>query len=102
MTENKIDYEIVFINDGSKDKQLSRKYVVAEKNSNISAVNFSRNFGKESAAGLNMRKVTLCVLIDCDLQHPPKKKLKCIAYGKTMMLTLLKQENPHAEKKTFI
>ncbi len=75
MVENKIDYEIVFVNDGSKDNSWSEISAASENNSNISAINFSRNFGKESAifAGLKYAKGDACVLIDCDLQHPPKK-----------------------------
>ncbi len=75
MVENKIEYEIVFVNDGSKDNSWAEISAASENNSNISAINFSRNFGKESAifAGLKYAKGDACVLIDCDLQHPPKK-----------------------------
>ena len=75
MVENKIDYEIVFVNDGSKDNSWAEISAASKNNSNISAINFSRNFGKESAifAGLKYAKGDACVLIDCDLQHPPKK-----------------------------
>ena len=75
MVENKIDYEIVFINDGSKDNSWEEITTASKNNPNISAINFSRNFGKESAifAGFKYAKGDACVLIDCDLQHPPKK-----------------------------
>lgn len=74
MQENNIDYEIVFVNDGSKDKTWERITEESEKNCNIVGVNFSRNFGKESAifAGLKYAKGDACVLIDCDMQHPPE------------------------------
>lgn len=74
MQENNIDYEIVFVNDGSKDKTWERITEESKKNSNIVGVNFSRNFGKESAifAGLKYAKGDACVLIDCDMQHPPE------------------------------
>lgn len=74
MQENNIDYEIVFVNDGSKDKTWEIITEESEKNSNIVGVNFSRNFGKESAifAGLKYAKGDACVLIDCDMQHPPE------------------------------
>ena len=74
MQENNIDYEIVFVNDGSKDKTWEKITEESEKNSNIVGVNFSRNFGKESAifAGLKYAKGDACVLIDCDMQHPPE------------------------------
>ncbi|MBR1764370.1 MAG: glycosyltransferase family 2 protein [Ruminococcus sp.] len=74
MTENYIDYELVFVNDGSKDKTWEKLERMARDDSHIVAVNFSRNFGKESAifAGLEVAKGDACVLMDCDLQHPPE------------------------------
>jgi dolichol-phosphate mannosyltransferase len=74
LTENNIDYELVFVNDGSKDKTWELISELARENSKIVAVNFSRNFGKESAifAGLEVAKGDCCVLLDCDLQFPPK------------------------------
>lgn len=47
---------------------------MAKSRENIVAVNFSRNFGKESAifAGLEVASGDACVLMDCDLQHPPE------------------------------
>lgn len=74
MTENNIAYEIVFVNDGSKDKTWQILSQLATTKEHIVAVNFSRNFGKESAifAGLEVAKGDACVLMDCDLQHPPE------------------------------
>ncbi|MCD7727853.1 MAG: glycosyltransferase family 2 protein [Ruminococcus sp.] len=74
MMENKIDYELVFVNDGSKDKTWEKLTQLTRSMDNIVAINFSRNFGKESAifAGLKEAKGDACVLMDCDLQHPPK------------------------------
>lgn len=74
MQENNIDYEIVFVNDGSKDKTWEKITEESQRNRNIVGVNFSRNFGKESAifAGLKYAKGDACVLIDCDMQHPPE------------------------------
>lgn len=74
LRENKIEFELVFVNDGSKDKTWDKLCELTEKKENIVAVNFSRNFGKESAifAGLKEAKGDACVLMDCDLQHPPK------------------------------
>ncbi len=74
MRENKIDYELVFVNDGSKDKTWEKLTQLTKSMDNIVAINFSRNFGKESAifAGLKEAKGDACVLMDCDLQHPPK------------------------------
>lgn len=74
MNENNIDFEIVFVNDGSKDKTWELISRLADERDNIVGVNFSRNFGKESAifAGLKEAAGDACVLMDCDLQHPPQ------------------------------
>lgn len=73
-TQN-IDFELLFINDGSKDQTWNNICKAAEKNSKIRGINFSRNFGKESAmfAGLAQARGDCVVVIDCDLQHPPEK-----------------------------
>ena len=75
ISEAKIDYEIVFVDDGSKDRTWQDIKKAAEENKRIHGVRFSRNFGKESAmfAGLGSAKGDCCVIIDCDLQHPVEK-----------------------------
>ena len=74
MEENGIPYELVFVNDGSTDGTWDRLEAMARADDRIVAVNFSRNFGKESAifAGLETARGDACVLMDCDLQHPPE------------------------------
>ena len=68
------NFEFLFINDGSKDKtlQLIRDY--AEKDSRVSYINLSRNFGKEIGmiAGLDHAQGDAVVIIDADLQDPPE------------------------------
>lgn len=75
MQQENIPYELLFINDGSKDSTWARICHAAVKNENVVGVNFSRNFGKEAAmfAGLEKASGDCCVIIDCDLQHPPEK-----------------------------
>jgi len=75
MEENSIEYELVFINDGSSDNTWDKLSLIANEYKNIVAINFSRNFGKESAifAGLKYAKGDACVVMDCDLQHPAEK-----------------------------
>lgn len=70
-----IDHELLFINDGSKDKTWERIEEQANLIPSVKGVCFSRNFGKESAvfAGIAEAKGDCCVVIDCDLQHPPEK-----------------------------
>ena len=70
-----IDYELLFVDDGSKDKTWEMIESAAEKDKGVVGIHFSRNFGKEAAmfAGLEQAKGDCCVVIDCDLQHPPEK-----------------------------
>ena len=74
MEKNSIPYEMIFVNDGSTDGTWERLEAMANEDERIVAVNFSRNFGKESAifAGLETARGDACVLMDCDLQHPPE------------------------------
>ena len=70
-----IDHELLFIDDGSRDKTWAEIQKAAETNRRVVGIHFSRNFGKESAmfAGLEQARGDCCVVIDCDLQHPPEK-----------------------------
>ncbi len=68
-------YELVFVNDGSKDNTLGElKKLHSESDRNIRIVSFSRNFGKEAAmyAGIEHSKGELICLIDADLQQRPE------------------------------
>ena len=69
-----IPYEIVFINDGSRDGTWEQIEATAERNPQVKGIHFSRNFGKESAifAGLANASGDCCAVMDCDLQHPPE------------------------------
>ena len=74
MNENYIPYELIFVNDGASDRTWEILEQMALEDDRIVAVNFSRNFGKESAifAGLEQARGDAAVLMDCDLQHPPE------------------------------
>ncbi len=67
------EYELIFVNDGSKDKTVDECLKLKENDSNIVIVDFSRNFGKEAAmlAGLKQAVGDIVVLMDADLQDPP-------------------------------
>ena len=66
-------YEIIFVNDGSKDNTLNIIEELANKNKNVYYLSFSRNFGKESAmyAGLCNAKGEYVAIMDADMQDPP-------------------------------
>ncbi|WP_407423684.1 glycosyltransferase family 2 protein [Methanobrevibacter sp.] len=72
-TLNDYNFEIIFINDGSSDNTLKNIKDLANANSNVKYISFSRNFGKESAiyAGLRNASGDLICVMDADLQHPP-------------------------------
>lgn len=75
LSDAHIDFEILFINDGSKDRTWERIEEASSADDRVRGICFSRNFGKEAAvfAGLNEAKGECVVVLDCDLQHPPEK-----------------------------
>lgn len=68
------DYEIICINDGSRDKTLEKLDELAKKDSKLKVISFSRNFGHQCAvtAGLKYATGDCAVIIDADLQDPPE------------------------------
>ena len=74
LEKNQIDYELVFISDGSKDDTYAEIQKASEKNPRIKGAEFSRNFGKEAGifAGLELTTGDAVIVMDCDLQHPPQ------------------------------
>lgn len=77
-----LDFEIVFVDDGSKDKTLEILKKLAKKDKQVKYVSFSRNFGKEAAmyAGLEYSKGDYVTLMDADLQDPPAMLEKMYKY----------------------
>jgi len=69
-----VSYEIIFVNDGSKDNSLIKMVELSEIDKNIKIVNFSRNFGHEIAmtAGMDYADGDALIFMDSDLQHPPE------------------------------
>ncbi len=69
-----IEFELVFVNDGSSDGTWNVITGLSESDSRVRGVCFSRNFGKEAAmlAGLESAQGDCCVVMDCDLQNPPE------------------------------
>ncbi len=78
LESEKIEYELIFINDGSKDGTYEEIQKVSQTNSNIKGASFSRNFGKEASifAGLQLATGDAVIVMDCDLQHPPQTILQ--------------------------
>lgn len=81
--KRKYSYEIIFINDGSKDNTLKEmKEIAKNKKQKIKIINFSRNFGKEAGiyAGLKEAKGEYINIIDADLQQNPKFTLEMVNF----------------------
>lgn len=78
LEDNGIDYELVFISDGSRDGTFPEILKAAAANPRIRGAEFSRNFGKEAGifAGLELATGDAVAVMDCDLQHPPEVLLQ--------------------------
>lgn len=73
LTEKSIPFEILFIDDGSSDQTFACVQKLSGQHKQVRGISFSRNFGKEAAifAGLEGASGGCCLIMDCDLQHPP-------------------------------
>ena len=71
---NGYEYELICVNDGSKDKTLPILTEIAEKDKHVKVVSFARNFGHQCAVTAGLKYVTgdVAVIIDADLQDPPE------------------------------
>lgn len=74
------DYELIFVDDGSRDKTPKILHQLGEMDKNVRFICFSRNFGKESGmlAGLEYAHGDCAVIMDADLQHPPEMITKML------------------------
>ncbi len=72
---SEIRFEVICIDDGSKDNTLSKLMHLAESDARLSVVELSRNFGKEAAltAGIEAARGDAIIPIDADLQDPPER-----------------------------
>ena len=68
-----VNFEFLFVNDGSKDKTLSILRDLSKKDDRVRFISFSRNFGKESGmyAGLENATGDYVAIMDADMQDPP-------------------------------
>ena len=71
---DKYSYEIIFINDGSKDSTLKILKKIASNDDKVKIISFSRNFGHQAAVTAGIRNVTgdAVIIMDADLQDPPE------------------------------
>lgn len=67
-----VEYEMIFVNDGSADKTREKLYSLAEKDKNVKVINFSKNFGQQAAiiCGFRSSKGDCVAELDCDGQDP--------------------------------
>jgi dolichol-phosphate mannosyltransferase len=84
MEELKEGYELIFVNDGSRDNTAVIIKKIRSQNENVKLINFSRNFGHQVAitAGMDYAAGDAVVIIDADLQDPPELISKMIAKWK--------------------
>ncbi len=77
----KQDYEIVFVDDGSRDQSLAKLEEIAWKDGRVCVVQLSRNFGQHAAvcAGFEKAQGDVVVTLDADLQNPPEEIPKLVA-----------------------
>lgn len=68
------DYEIIFVNDGSRDKTFDILFDIASQNRQVKVISFSRNFGHQAAVTAGLKYVTgdVVLIMDADLQDPPE------------------------------
>ena len=80
--EKKLDLELIYVDDGSKDGTVSEVKKLNDKDDRVKLVSFSRNFGKEAAiyAGFSKSKGDYVVMMDADLQDPPSLLPKMFRY----------------------
>jgi len=74
MDRLKEDYELIFINDGSKDKTIEKLLTASQMDKHVKIIDFSRNFGHQSAisAGMDYSRGDAVIVIDADMQDPPE------------------------------
>ncbi len=102
-----IEFDILYINDGSKDNTLSEIIKLSKIDESVKYISLSRNFGKEAAmhAGLESSKdKDFIIIIDCDLQQPPHLITDMIKYyreGYKIVYTKSKSRKGEPKVRTF-
>lgn len=93
-------YEVIFVDDGSKDDTLSLIKDISFKDKKIKYVAFSKNFGKEAGmlAGLKYTSGDVAIIMDADLQHPPSLIPKMISIYETGFDQVIAKRSRKGEK----
>lgn len=96
-----VDFELLFIDDGSVDKTLSIIKALSLNDKKVKFISFSRNFGKEAAlnAGLNYANGDYVVIMDADMQDPPKFIPDMYKYIKDYDVVATRRINRRGEKR---
>src|SRR2546430_10475989 len=73
-------YELIFVNDGSRDDSLEKLAQIQRQDARLSVINFSRNFGHQLAvtAGLDHARGDAVIIMDSDMQDPPRVSLELL------------------------
>ena len=103
LDKNKYHYEIIFVNDGSKDNTLEQIQNVIKQDPRVKGINFSRNFGHQIAitAGLDNCKGDAAVVIDADLQDPPTVILEMVKKWEEGYDVIFGKRSARAGESTF-
>jgi dolichol-phosphate mannosyltransferase len=74
LTSHEPDFEIIFVDDGSRDKSIEILARLAQNDPRVSVISFARNFGHQAAisAGLDQARGSAVIVMDADLQDPPE------------------------------
>ena len=101
-----LQFEIIFINDGSKDNTLEILKNISLNDNDVKYISFSRNFGKEAGmlAGIEYSSGDCIIIMDADLQHPPELIPEMIKYYKEGYDQVIAKRNRKGDNiyKTFI
>ncbi|RZA00996.1 MAG: glycosyltransferase [Sphingobacteriaceae bacterium] len=103
MKETAYDFELIFVDDGSKDKTLEQIKMQAGIHANIFFIELSKNFGKDYAlkAGIDRATGDAIITMDADLQHPPHLLPQMLTYweeGYDIIYTYRAEANPHVKR----
>jgi len=95
-----MDFEIIYVNDGSTDNSATIIEGFAESNHKIKNICFSRNFGHEAAmiAGIDYATGDAVICMDSDLQHPPTvipEMIHCFEKNKVEIISMVRTNNSH-------